>query len=180
MVHSCGIHFYAFFVVFISKHFLCRKLQNWYSFLQQRAVEFVFIFRCISMQKSVELVFSFNAFLCRKMQNWYSFLNSFLCRRLQNWNSFLVIEQWFHSFEIALWGIGGQRELPLLHQCRIPGSQHTSVHRCIQRDTMLEWNLYVETDHCSSIVSAQFLSIWRFSQRTTFARFPSTFDGRRG
>ena len=37
----------------------------------------------------------------------------------------------------ALWDIGGQRELPLLHMCRIPGSQHTPVHRCMQRDTML-------------------------------------------
>ena len=40
-------------------------------------------------------------------------------------------------FCFALWDIGGQHELPLLHMCQIPCSQHTSVHRCMKRNTKL-------------------------------------------
>ena len=62
------------------------------------------------------------------------------CQMVSNPKKFTLIcfrtkEKGFHFF--ALWDIGGQRELPLLHMCRIPGSQHTSVHRCMKRDTML-------------------------------------------
>ena len=44
-----------------------------------------------------------------------------------------MVSIWF-----PLWDIWGEWELPLLHKCQIPGSQYTSVHRCIKRHNVMK------------------------------------------